>query len=160
MLSCYSLYVVHTVLDTQVLKKAGMEGKDTVFLFTDTQIIAESYLEDINNILNAGEVGGFKFEPVHMVQIELLYMGLLGVRVRHADHSGGLTWKDINTILKAGEVGGFEIVLCMLYMWWWWWWVGGSKCGSYKLPCQAKPHEHVHTQICMYAHPGAQPVRE
>ncbi len=31
-----------------------MEGKDTVFLFTDTQIVQESFLEDINNILNAG----------------------------------------------------------------------------------------------------------
>ncbi|GMH32802.1 hypothetical protein BSKO_00636 [Bryopsis sp. KO-2023] len=39
-----------------VLKAAGVHGKDTVFLFTDTQIIMESFLEDINNILNAGEV--------------------------------------------------------------------------------------------------------
>lgn len=42
----------------RVLKKAGMEGKDTVFIFTDTQIVQESFLEDINNILNAGEVRG------------------------------------------------------------------------------------------------------
>ncbi|GAX80571.1 hypothetical protein CEUSTIGMA_g8008.t1 [Chlamydomonas eustigma] len=40
----------------KVLKKAGMDGKDTVFLFTDTQIVQESFLEDINNILNSGEV--------------------------------------------------------------------------------------------------------
>ncbi len=40
----------------KVLKKAGLEGKDTVFLFTDTQIVQENYLEDINNILNSGEV--------------------------------------------------------------------------------------------------------
>ncbi|GFH08631.1 uncharacterized protein HaLaN_03620, partial [Haematococcus lacustris] len=40
----------------KVLKKAGLDGKDTVFIFTDTQIVQESYLEDINNILNAGEV--------------------------------------------------------------------------------------------------------
>lgn len=40
----------------QVLKKAGLDGKDTVFLFTDSQIVQESFLEDINNILNAGEV--------------------------------------------------------------------------------------------------------
>jgi hypothetical protein len=39
-----------------VLKRAGLEGRDTVFLFTDTQIIQESMLEDINNLLNAGEV--------------------------------------------------------------------------------------------------------
>jgi len=40
----------------RLLMQAGGEGKPTVFLFTDTQIIKESFLEDINNILNAGEV--------------------------------------------------------------------------------------------------------
>jgi dynein heavy chain len=40
----------------KVLLKAGLEGKETTFLFTDTQIVVESFLEDINNILNSGEV--------------------------------------------------------------------------------------------------------
>jgi hypothetical protein len=39
-----------------VLKKAGLEGRDTVFLFSDTQIVQEGFLEDLNNILNAGEM--------------------------------------------------------------------------------------------------------
>jgi len=39
-----------------VLRKAGGEGSPTVFLFNDTQIKMESFLEDINNILNTGEV--------------------------------------------------------------------------------------------------------
>ena len=39
-----------------VLRKAGAEGKPTVFLFSDTQIKMESFLEDINNVLNTGEV--------------------------------------------------------------------------------------------------------
>jgi len=39
-----------------VLKRAGKDAADTVFLLTDTQIVQESFLEDINNILNAGEV--------------------------------------------------------------------------------------------------------
>ena len=38
-----------------VLKKAGGEGQQTVFLFADTQLKDESFLEDINNILNTGE---------------------------------------------------------------------------------------------------------
>jgi dynein heavy chain len=40
----------------KVLLRAGKEGKPTVFLFTDSQIVMESFLEDINNILNSGEV--------------------------------------------------------------------------------------------------------
>lgn len=39
-----------------VLKKAGLEGRDIVFLFNDTQIIHEGLLEDLNNILNAGKL--------------------------------------------------------------------------------------------------------
>ncbi|XP_018654464.1 LOW QUALITY PROTEIN: hypothetical protein Smp_130810 [Schistosoma mansoni] len=41
---------------------AGIENKPTVFLFTDNQIIIEEFLEDINNILNSGEVPNL-FEP-------------------------------------------------------------------------------------------------
>ncbi len=37
-------------------KVAGVDGKPTVFLFADTQIKLEGFVEDINNILNTGEV--------------------------------------------------------------------------------------------------------
>jgi dynein heavy chain len=40
----------------KMLFKTGEEGKQCVFLFTDTQIVKESFLEDINNLLNTGEV--------------------------------------------------------------------------------------------------------
>lgn len=33
---------------------AGAKNNDTVFLFTDTQIVQEEFLEDINNMLNSG----------------------------------------------------------------------------------------------------------
>ena len=39
-----------------LLRSAGEDGKDTVFLFADTQIKNEDFVEDINNILNTGEV--------------------------------------------------------------------------------------------------------
>ena len=35
---------------------AGLNNSQTVFLFSDTQIKSESFLEDINNILNSGDV--------------------------------------------------------------------------------------------------------
>jgi len=34
----------------------GCDGTPVVFLFADTQIVVESFVEDINNILNSGEV--------------------------------------------------------------------------------------------------------
>lgn len=36
--------------------RAGVANEDTVFLFTDTQITKELFLEDINNMLNSGIV--------------------------------------------------------------------------------------------------------
>ena len=35
---------------------AGCDGTQCTFLMTDTQIMYESFLEDINNILNTGEI--------------------------------------------------------------------------------------------------------
>lgn len=40
----------------KLLKTAGSKNTEVVFLFSDTQIVRESFLEDINNILNTGEV--------------------------------------------------------------------------------------------------------
>ncbi|XP_039631019.1 dynein heavy chain 3, axonemal [Polypterus senegalus] len=40
----------------RVMLKAGAEGKSTVFLFSDTQIKDESFVEDINMLLNTGDV--------------------------------------------------------------------------------------------------------
>ncbi|EFJ31602.1 hypothetical protein SELMODRAFT_86461 [Selaginella moellendorffii] len=39
-----------------VLKKSGGDNNATVFVFSDTQLKEERFLEDINNILNTGEV--------------------------------------------------------------------------------------------------------
>ena len=36
--------------------QAGVKNKPMVFLFNDTQVVEESFLEDINNILSSGEV--------------------------------------------------------------------------------------------------------
>lgn len=36
--------------------KAGVDGRPIVFLFADTQIALENFTEDINMILNTGDV--------------------------------------------------------------------------------------------------------
>jgi dynein heavy chain len=41
-----------------ILWKTGVEGKHLIFLLTDNQIAKESFLEDINPLLNIGEVSG------------------------------------------------------------------------------------------------------
>lgn len=38
------------------MKKSGLDGKQTVFLFADNQIKDESFMEDISMILNTGDV--------------------------------------------------------------------------------------------------------
>ena len=40
----------------KILMNSGGKGVDTVFLFNDTQIQSESFVEDINNLLNSGEI--------------------------------------------------------------------------------------------------------
>lgn len=42
----------------KVLMIAGVENKPVTFLFVDTQIINEQMLEDLNGILNSGDVTG------------------------------------------------------------------------------------------------------
>lgn len=70
--------------------KAGAEGKQTVFLFADTQIKDESFMEDISMILNTGDVPNIfpadeKAEVIEKMQTvarnEVCYHGILYVVV-------------------------------------------------------------------------------
>lgn len=40
----------------KLMMKSGVEGLPVSFIFSDFQIAYESFLEDINNLLNTGEV--------------------------------------------------------------------------------------------------------
>ncbi|XP_062240587.1 dynein axonemal heavy chain 2 [Platichthys flesus] len=40
----------------KLYRLTGVDNKPTVFLFNDTQLVDESFLEDINNVLSSGEV--------------------------------------------------------------------------------------------------------
>jgi dynein heavy chain len=41
-----------------ILMGTGLQNKQTSFLFTDTQIVDEQMVEDLNSILNSGDVTG------------------------------------------------------------------------------------------------------
>lgn len=51
--------------------QAGVENKPTVFLFTDTQVVEESFLEDINNILSSGEVPNL-YKPEEFEEVSVI----------------------------------------------------------------------------------------
>ena len=52
----------------KLLMKSGVDAEPQVFLFSDTQIVRESFLEDINNLLNSGEIPNL-FPPEEKAQI-------------------------------------------------------------------------------------------
>ncbi|KAK7469836.1 hypothetical protein BaRGS_00036165, partial [Batillaria attramentaria] len=47
---------------------SGVDNKPTVFLFNDIQVVEESFLEDINNILSSGEVPNL-FKPDELEEV-------------------------------------------------------------------------------------------
>lgn len=49
----------------RLLLGAGLDGKHTAFLFTDSQLRHEAFLEDINSLLNTGEVS-FYYRALHV----------------------------------------------------------------------------------------------
>ncbi|XP_078526452.1 dynein axonemal heavy chain 2 isoform X1 [Lissotriton helveticus] len=59
----------------RLYRQTGVEDKPTVFLFNDTQIVDEAFVEDINNILSSGEVPNLykadEFEEIHVALADL-----------------------------------------------------------------------------------------
>ena len=43
-------------MKNKLFMQCGVDMKPTVFLFSDTQISNEAFVEDVNNILNNGEI--------------------------------------------------------------------------------------------------------
>lgn len=61
--------------------QAGVDNKTTVFIFNDTQVVEEGFLEDINNVLSSGEVPNL-YKPDEFE--EVVYTPLCGVSCRHS----------------------------------------------------------------------------
>lgn len=58
------------------MKGAGKDGHTTVFLLTDTQIKQESFLEDVDGLLNAGEVANLYAIDEKQDIIEVIFLEL------------------------------------------------------------------------------------
>jgi len=62
-LKCFSIEITKQYRQTEfredlktLFRQAGGQNKPSTFLFDDTQIVMETFLEDVNNILTSGEV--------------------------------------------------------------------------------------------------------
>jgi hypothetical protein len=58
----------------RLLRRAGCDAKHVMFLFSDSQIKDEAFVEDINNILNAGEVPNM-FPADEKMQVRCNHVG-------------------------------------------------------------------------------------
>lgn len=56
------MWLLHREDLKKMYRTCGVEGTPAVFLLADTQITHEAFLEDVNNMLNSGEVPGM-FAP-------------------------------------------------------------------------------------------------
>jgi dynein heavy chain len=92
----------------KILAKAGGDGKPTVFLFTDTQIQEESFLEDINNLLNSGEIPNL-FAADEKQNMMDLVRASLAKTAKAPDESGASLFAKFTERCREN----LHIVLCM-----------------------------------------------
>uniref|UniRef100_A0A4W3H4H4 Dynein heavy chain AAA module D4 domain-containing protein n=1 Tax=Callorhinchus milii TaxID=7868 RepID=A0A4W3H4H4_CALMI len=104
----------------RLYRQAGVENKPTVFLFNDTQIVHESFLEDVNNILSSGEVPNLykadEFEEVseracgHTTTTAPLTWGSTPGRLTVAESDPRAREREVtvSTIEKEGLQAAFE----------------------------------------------------
>lgn len=67
--SVHSKYTTTYILDLKRLyRQTGVYRQPTLFLFSDTQVAEEAFMEDINNLLSSGEVPNL-FKPDEIEEI-------------------------------------------------------------------------------------------
>jgi dynein heavy chain len=63
----------------RIMRQSGLEDQETVFQLSDTQLVDEVFVEDINNLLNTGEVPNlFPDDEMVVLMEELTAAGLTG----------------------------------------------------------------------------------
>ncbi|XP_076240945.1 dynein heavy chain 2, axonemal kl-2 [Calliopsis andreniformis] len=86
--------------------RTGVDNKPTTFLFNDTQVIEEQFLEIINNILSTGEVTNL-YKPDEMEEIKKKLM-------KEATKAGRVpTTEAISALLIERARTNMHLILCM-----------------------------------------------
>ncbi|XP_073391166.1 uncharacterized protein [Physcomitrium patens] len=90
----------------ELYKISGIDGKPVTFLLSDTQIVNEGFVEDINNLLNSGEVPGLHtLDEKDQVMVEIRdYVFALGLP---------LTKEQLYTSFINRSRENIHVVLCM-----------------------------------------------
>lgn len=97
----------------KALMQAGVENKQTSFLFVDTQIIKDQQLEDINGILNGGDVPNLykleDMEPIFKVGKQLCMEKQLPVsKMNMFQQYLGRVKKNIHMVIAMSPLGAFR----------------------------------------------------
>jgi dynein heavy chain len=87
----------------------GPEARPTVFLLTDTQIIHESFLEDVNNILNSGEVSNLFPKE----EQDTLEQDLRPVMDQRLKENPARAWDSLYAFFIDQVRSNLHVVLCM-----------------------------------------------
>ena len=104
----------------EILLSAGKDNKPTVFLFSDTQIVMELFLEDINNILNSGEVPNL-FEPdeiekiINAVKPLAIKAGRVATRENIFQHYISLVRENLHIVLCMSPIGAGFRTRCRMF---------------------------------------------
>jgi dynein heavy chain, axonemal len=98
----------------EILMNSGAKNIPTVFLFSDTQIVVETFLEDINNILNSGEVPNL-FENdewekiINLVRPLIKKAGKIDTRDNIVQYFVSLVRENLHIVLCMSPIGaGFR----------------------------------------------------
>ncbi|XP_053977121.1 dynein axonemal heavy chain 2 [Hylaeus volcanicus] len=93
--------------DLKILyKKTGVDNKPTTFLFNDTQVIEEQFLEVVNSVLSTGEVANlYKSDEMEEIRKQL---------TKEATRSGRVpTTESIYSLLIERARANMHLILCM-----------------------------------------------
>jgi dynein heavy chain, axonemal len=104
----------------EILMNAGAKNLPTVFLFSDTQIVTESFLEDINNILNSGEVPNLYANDelekiVGLVRPLAKKAGKLETRESVLQHYVYLVRENLHVVLAMSPIGAGFRTRCRMF---------------------------------------------